>query len=406
MDLSVRRLLLAEGRKAFEYLSDLKRAYSAFSPDYDQDLSNERALAPDLPDAPALMLRGAAANEGAIIVDEGAAEVDYAAVWRYASAEPRLTLRPIPAPFENLYADYYLRIQKLHWIVAEVDVSKDAQDWARLPEETRAVVRAQLAFFVVADNVVFDNVNMNFLRELPPNYQEARLFYAEQAAQEGIHMDAYGIQVQAILPDKEEQRRVFDAVHTSPALAALMAWARTWFASGAPVGERLVASAAVEGIMFCASFAVLFWLRQQNVLPGVTNFNLFIARDEDLHARFACMLVRDHLRAPPSRERVLEIFESAVAAVDLFVDEFLPAPQKLPSLGGAAEMRAYVRCQADYVLGLLGEAPHWRAENPYPFMEAAPLHSGSIKNFFEGHSTVYGAVADPNFCLPPPRARA
>jgi ribonucleoside-diphosphate reductase subunit M2 len=318
--------------------------------------------------------------------------------WRYASDAERPTLRPIPPEFARLYEGFYKKIQSLHWVVDEVDVSKDAQDWARLPEETRRVVRAQLAFFVRADKAVFDNLGENFVRELPANYEEARLFYAEQAAQEGIHMDAYGLQVEALMTG-EERDRVFAAVDRSPALAALMAWARTWFASSAPVGERLVAGAAVEGIMFCASFAVLFWLRQQNVLKGVTAFNSFIARDEDLHARFACALVRDYLAARPARARVLEIFESAVAAVDLFVDEFLPAPARLPSLGGAAEMRAYVRCQADYVLGLLGEAPHWRAANPYPFIEAAALHSAAIGNFFEMRIDTYCKVADMSFAV-------
>ena len=54
--------------------------------------------------------------------------------------------------------------------------------------------------------------------------------------------------------------------------------------------ERLVAFSAVEGILFSGSFCAIYWLKKRGLMPGLTFSNELIARDEGLHADFACML--------------------------------------------------------------------------------------------------------------------
>jgi ribonucleoside-diphosphate reductase subunit M2 len=47
-----------------------------------------------------------------------------------------------------------------------------------------------------------------------------------------------------------------------------------------PLGERVVAFAAVEGIFFSGSFAAIFWLKKRGLMPGLTFSNELISRDE------------------------------------------------------------------------------------------------------------------------------
>merc|ERR1719379_1601884 len=43
--------------------------------------------------------------------------------------------------------------------------------------------------------------------------------------------------------------------------------------------ERLVAFAAVEGILFSGSFCALFWLKKRGIMPGLTFSNELISRN-------------------------------------------------------------------------------------------------------------------------------
>ena len=46
----------------------------------------------------------------------------------------------------------------------------------------------------------------------------------------------------------------------------------------------------MEGILFSGSFCALFWLKKRGLMPGLAFSNELIARDEGLHADFACLL--------------------------------------------------------------------------------------------------------------------
>ncbi|KIK73320.1 hypothetical protein PAXRUDRAFT_20988 [Paxillus rubicundulus Ve08.2h10] len=55
--------------------------------------------------------------------------------------------------------------------------------------------------------------------------------------------------------------------------------------------ECLIVFAAVEGIFFSNSFASVFWLKKQGLLPGLTFSNKLIGHDEGMHADFTCFLL-------------------------------------------------------------------------------------------------------------------
>lgn len=54
-------------------------------------------------------------------------------------------------------------------------------------------------------------------------------------------------------------------------------------------GERVAAFALVESTFFSGSFALIFWLKKQGLMPGLTFFNELISSDEGLHCYFACL---------------------------------------------------------------------------------------------------------------------
>ena len=80
----------------------------------------------------------------------------------------------------------------------------------------------------------------------------------------------------------------------------------------------------------------------------------------------------------PSAERILEIIIEAVDNETEFVCESLPV-----SLIGMNKvlMKQYIEFVADRLLVALGQPKHWKAANPFEFMELISLEGKT--NFFE-----------------------
>lgn len=97
----------------------------------------------------------------------------------------------------------------------------------------------------------------------------------------------------------EERDLLFNAIHSIDCVSDKAAWAIKWSEDMAsPFACRLAAFAAVEGIFFSSSFAIIFWLKSRGVMPGLSFANELISRDEGLHQEFACELFKRILHKP------------------------------------------------------------------------------------------------------------
>ena len=319
-------------------------------------------------------------------------------IFAWAEGEHARVL-PVPVPAAHAAMDEAReRLERVHWVASEIDLQADRDSLEQLEARypgVRRMVRSVLSFFAHFDLLVLAGFEEG-LGRLADCF-EARAFYAAQVAQEEVHARAYALQLTAVL-DPAEIAAAEAALRGSGAIAAMATWAKRALAPEVPGGERLVALALVEGVLFCSSFASLQWLKERNALPGVVALNEFIARDETLHSAFSCLLVRRYLRAAarPAAARAHAIAREAVAAADAFVDESLPAP--LPGLT-RGELRAYVRAQADFVLGEMGFGALYGSANPFAFMTKLGLNSVGKTNFFERDVTAYQAPGRATFAL-------
>ena len=282
-------------------------------------------------------------------------------------------------------------IQGAHWTANEVSLAADARDWKQMAPGWRRAVKYQLAFFATIDVDVLSNIDRKFIEEV--DCLEAEFLYAAQADQECVHAESYANQIAALL-DGAEREETFRAVRTLPAVGKMRDWVVRWSSAERPIAERLVAFAAVEGVLFCASFCVLQWLREYNILPGVTTYNDFIARDEWTHTQFSCLLVREYVKNKPSESIAHEIMESIGLVIDEFVAETF-GQNTLPGIS-AESLQRYVKFQADSVLSLMGYGPRWHETNPFAFMDKLAMNRGSKTNFFERKVTHYQGVQAPS----------
>ena len=271
--------------------------------------------------------------------------------------------------------DYYKKAQQVFWTAEEIDLAQDLTDWEKLNEGEQHFVKHVLAFFAASDGIVNENLAENFVAEV--QYTEAKFFYGFQIMMENIHSETYSLLIDTYIKDKEEQNHLFNAIDTVPAVQKKAEWALKWIGSESFV-ERLIAFAAVEGIFFSGSFCSIFWLKKRGLMPGLSFSNELISRDEGLHTDFAVHLYKNHIQNKLSRERILEIIDSALVIEKEFITEALP----VSLIGMNSElMKQYLEYVSDRLLMDLGVGKVYNTDNPFDFMANIALQNKT--NFFE-----------------------
>jgi len=271
--------------------------------------------------------------------------------------------------------EMYKKHEASFWTAEEVDLSQDNKDWDKLTDSERHFVTHVLAFFAASDGIVLENLAGQFSTEV--QIPEARAFYGFQMAMENIHSETYSLLIEQYIKDPAEKNMVFDAINTMPAVRQKAEWALQWMQKDNSFAERVVAFAAVEGILFSGSFCAIYWLKKRGLMPGLTFSNELISRDEGLHTEFACLLY-GMLQNPLPDEVIHNIIRGAVKAERRFICEALSCDL----IGMNNElMTKYIEFVADRLLTALGHPKIFFASNPFDWMELISLQGKT--NFFE-----------------------
>jgi ribonucleoside-diphosphate reductase subunit M2 len=271
--------------------------------------------------------------------------------------------------------EMYKKHEASFWTAEEIDLSQDGKDWEGLTDNERHFLKHVLAFFAASDGIVLENLAGRFSTEI--QIPEARAFYAFQMAMENIHSETYSLLIEQYIRDPVEKDAVFNAIQTMPPVQAKAAWAVEWMKGEKSFAERIVAFAAVEGILFSGSFCAIYWLKKRGLMPGLTFSNELISRDEGLHAEFAC-LIYGMLQNKLPDDVVHEIIQGAVAVERRFICEALSCDL----IGMNNElMTRYIEFVADRLLSALGHPKLFNVTNPFDWMELISLQGKT--NFFE-----------------------
>jgi len=284
----------------------------------------------------------------------------------------RFTTFPIRYP--DLWALYKKAISSF-WTVEEIDLASDLRDWEGMKPEEQHFIKTVLAFFAASDGIVFENLDINFTKDV--QIPEARSFYAYQGFNESIHGETYSLMIDKLVKDPEEKAGLFRAIETVPAVKKKAEWAMRWMTPDAPFAQRLVAFACVEGIFFSGSFCSIFWLKKRGLMPGLSFSNELISRDEGLHQEFAVTLYHN-LKTKLDPKIVFNIVQEAVEIEHEFIIDALPC--KLIGMD-SEQMGRYIEFVADRLLAQLGVSPLFGSQNPFDWMETISLEGKT--NFFE-----------------------
>lgn len=292
--------------------------------------------------------------------------------------EDRFTFFPIR--YMDIF-EFYKKSQASFWTAEEVDLGLDLNDWESLSEDERTLLKHVLAFFAASDGIVCENIVANFSNEV--QVAEARAAYSVQGLMEQVHSEVYSLLIDVYIKDEVEKVKLFRATMTMPTVKAKGDFAKRYMDPALPFRKRLVAFGAMEGILFSASFAAIFYFKSKGKMMGLAFANEMIARDEGLHTEFCAILYRK-LVERLTDEEAHEIVKGAVEVERCFVKESLNRVLGM----SAADVIRYVEYVADHLLVLLGHSKIYNVDTcPLPFMEAISLIPKS--NFFEGRDSQY-----------------
>jgi ribonucleotide reductase beta subunit family protein with ferritin-like domain len=174
---------------------------------------------------------------------------------------------------DNLLEQHYPYVLSLvddhrnsHWVPNEVKLDDDLKQWAKLSPAIKTMVKRVLTFFLKADSIVLDNA-AHFCDEL--QFFEFRTFLAVQEAAEAVHGQVYSNLLLAFVSDHRERAELIKDLKINPALLGKSNWANGWKNKDRTFQERVIGFSKVEGISFQAAFAVIYWLKERGLLPGL-----------------------------------------------------------------------------------------------------------------------------------------
>ena len=303
--------------------------------------------------------------------------------------------RFVKFPIKKKYRDIYELGEKQNgnfWVVRELEneLKSDTQDWRKLDENKQFFIKNILMFFLVADGLVNENILTNFYSAFQS--PEIRYYYGSQIHIEEIHAECYSYFIDNLPIPNEEKNDIFQNTINNPIIKEKLDWGLKWMNDEeTSVTEKILAYAFIEGIFFQGSFAAIFWLKENHVMPGLCSGNVFISRDENLHCQAALMIYNKfHNKLP--QERVYQILREAVEIEIKFMQRSLPC--KLLGMNSDS-MAQYIKYVADYWLAYMGLPLIYNEPNPFTFMELLSLET--MDSFFETTPNNYrkaGATAE------------
>jgi ribonucleotide reductase beta subunit family protein with ferritin-like domain len=299
-------------------------------------------------------------------------------------AEPITLSQRRFAPFpiqDHEMMEIYTAQRKQEWFETEINFSHDYDSWQKLSIHEQFFFKNTLANFANADQIVLVNVNSQLSAEI--QVPEIVWNLAFQAHMEVIHSITYNMAIDTVIKDPQEKEMLFRSIETNPVVQPKMQWSQEWLNSDVALSDRMVGWCCVEGLFFASSFASLFWARKRGILPGISQSNELISKDEALHVKLGSAIYR-RCENKLSLQEVQDIIESAVDIECKFAEDGLA----VDLIGmNAGMMKKHIESQADALLVLLGYDKMYNTVTPFDFMFEFGLQGKT--NFFERHNPDY-----------------
>lgn len=298
--------------------------------------------------------------------------------------ESSRTYKPLKYPQAE---DYRLQSEDIHWIVKEVEMTKDLEDFKAASFEEKEFIKNILSIFTQSDfNVAAGYLPL--INKIKNN--EVRGMLTSFMAREFIHQEGYAHLNESLgFPDSYYT----DFLEHQETLEKDSYMANTTFES---FGLKLAKGILLEGISLFGSFIMLKNFERVGKYLGMCTINEWSLRDESLHVEGNAWLFRTWCQENPREvndtfKRHIYTMTREIVDLEMAFIDFAFGTYEPPKLN-KEDVKEYIKYIADRRLIQLGlKSNYGRTTNPLPWMDE--LNNGSsFANFFEKRVTDYSVA--------------
>jgi len=288
-------------------------------------------------------------------------------------------------------------------VVNDINAAKDKQHFAEFPEEIKKWIIAILVFFLIGDGEVEDLIEKKMA-----NFDATRKAYERQKiANEDIHNEVYS-ELFLLLSTPEELQRLAADYMSLPFVKRKVDFCRRMIELNVDFALMIM-----EGIFFSSSFCSIYFIKNMNKMPCLSEANEYIARDEGTHTNvdiygynsykneYNNWIMNEWITEngmpkliKPGRfgnSDAVKFMKEAVEIEQEFIREFCPTLNGM----NPALLSEYVEYIADGNMQKMDHPTIYGTTNPFPFMELFGKMSST--NFFDKKPTEYNIFEDTKF---------
>jgi len=166
-------------------------------------------------------------------------------------------------------------IYSTFWDCSHINFTTDCDDYNKCSPILKAMLRRVLAYFLIADTAIIDNIAFSQLTRDENIY--SALFRGIMFLQEIIHTEFYSMNVTHVT--NWDINEIHD-LSKHELIQKKNDWAYGFVDDPR---DKSLCVAIVEGVFFCNGFAFAHWLKHQKMFETTTTGIEYITRDENLH---------------------------------------------------------------------------------------------------------------------------
>ena len=292
------------------------------------------------------------------------------------------TYKPLQYPQAE---EYRLQSEDIHWVVKEVEMSKDIEDYKRASKEEQEFIKNILSIFTKSDFNVAQGY-LPLINKVKNN--EVRGMLTSFMAREYIHQEGYAHLNESLgFPDNYYT----DFLQHRETAEKDTYMQDTIFQDN--FGLSLAKGILLEGISLFGSFIMLKNFERTGKYPGTCTINEWSLRDESLHVEGNAWLFRTWCR-----ENTGEVHDAFKRHIYSMAREIVELEKNFiefafgsytPSNLDKEDVKKYIEYIADRRLIQLGLKANYNvSDNPLPWMDEI-TNGSSLANFFEKRVTDY-----------------
>lgn len=297
-------------------------------------------------------------------------------------------------PFSYPWAfEAYHTAQKMHWLIDEIPMQEDIDDWnTKLTEGEKNLLTQLFRFFTQADADIAAGYYERYIPAFP--HPEVRMMLGVFGTAEANHMHAYSMLLDTIGMPESEYKAFHEFEVMKDKHDFLFATRHQHNSVKRLALDMAVFSAFGEGMQLFSTFALLLSFKQRNLMKGMSTVIEWSIKDESHHVASMIQLFHAFIKENPSiwtaefKKEIRDICQEMVKLEDAFIDLAFAEAGTVEGTS-AEDTKTYIRYVADRRLLQLGLKPVYGVkENPYDWLDwmmTAHTHT----NFFEGRATEY-----------------